>query len=155
MNLQSSEKKPVHLQWDSGKVVVTPEDQDRFVMEAGRAIASCQGVMAFDRLWAQFKDDFLPRLHDWCNTHSQQVVACYVLFPVGPDIQVFLVGSSKQFDFALSDEIAALEMNLEASHWVTDIVQLPNGSPEMLGSFFNPAESLLVYGHGSRAQVES
>jgi hypothetical protein len=152
--IQLPSAKPIQLQWDGGKVVVTPEDQDRFVMEAGKAVASCQGMLAFERFFKQFQDEFLAHLHQWCGRNTSRVTACYALMPTGADMRVFVIGATPRMDFELSDMISDLELEFEEKGWRADIVQLPVSTNEMLMSFFNPAESIQVYGNSSRASDE-
>jgi len=147
--------KPLQLHWNSGKVLVTPQDNDRFVVEAKMAIASCQGVVAFDRFWQQFQEDFLTRLYKWCEQYQSQVRACYVPFPTGADIPVFVIGSSERFDFNLNDHISDLELELDQVGWRADIVQLPLASPETFSSFFKLSGSIQVYGDGEGTRSES
>jgi len=154
MSSLQSGGQPLQLQWTGGKVVISPADQDRFVIEAGRAVASCQGMLAFDRFWNQFRDDFLVLLHQWCIKNSDKVVSCFVPFPAGMDIRVFIVGAAQHFDFELNDRLSDVEQEFDGHGWKTDIVQLPSASAETLRSFFNPSESIQVYGNGERAQGE-
>jgi hypothetical protein len=155
MSSVQSSNQPIQLQWNGGAVVITPEDEDRFVKEAQWAVTAYQGLLAFERLFEQFKREFLPTLHDWCGKHAEAVASCYVPLPLAPCIKVFLVGALNKFDFQLSDAVSDFEVELERAGWPTDIVQLPATSSEMLRSFFDPVQSIQVYGNASRAPIES
>jgi hypothetical protein len=60
MSSVQSSNKPIQLQWNGGAVVITPEDEDRFVKEAQWAVTACQGVLSFERhyqvRWFAFED---------------------------------------------------------------------------------------------------
>jgi hypothetical protein len=146
--------RPIQLRHDGGQVVITPEDQDRFVKDAGWAVTACQGVFAVEKMLEHFTGDFLKRLSVWCEAHRDRIYACYVPFP-SQSTRVFVISASPSFDFGLSDLISDLEMDLAKSNWVADVLQLPSSSPEMLRSFFDPSRSFQVYGNADRTQIES
>lgn len=60
-------------------------------------------------------------------------------------LQAFIVTSSPRFDFALADEIAALEMQLANAGWRVGVAQLPKAEDRSLATFFNPEWALEVY----------
>ena len=110
----SASKGPIQLRYNGGQVVVTPDDQDRFVMASRQAVSACQNALAVTRLVEQFKSELLGRLHQWCAHHAGQVQSCYVPFlESGSCINAFIVAKSAKFDFALSDAIADLEVALD------------------------------------------
>jgi len=154
-NLQSPfEAKPIQLQWGDGQVVVTPEDQDRFVKEAKWAVAACQGFIQIEKIFAKFKDEFLAKLRGWCERNADRITDCYVPFASPHGVQVYVIGASEGFDFQLSELLSELEQSLDNDGWVADILQLPQSSPEMLLSFFDPSRSIQVYGNGSGTPSE-
>lgn len=145
----STTKGPIHVRYDGGQVVVCPEDEDRFVMASGHVVSACQCMIAANRVLDQFKEDFLPHLHNWCAARASQVRACYVPFlSSGVCMKVFVVARSEVFDFDLSDAIAELEMELHRKKWPCDILQVSAGSLEELQAFFNPEQSIQVFGDG-------
>ncbi len=151
--MQSSDVKPIQIQWGEGQVVFTPEDQDRFVKEAKWAISACQGFLQVEKQVKKFQDEFLARLRSWCEQNSEKVKACYVPFDTAQS-SVFMVGNNSQFDFPLSESLTELEQTLDNEGWCADILQLPNSSPEMIFSFFDPSHSIQVYGNSSGTPVE-
>jgi hypothetical protein len=91
--------------------------------------------------------ELLGRLHQWCNEQRDRVQACYLPLPIsGQCIKVFVVARGNRFDFALSDSIAALELELDDAGWPCDILQIATGAPEELQAFFDPTESIQVCG---------
>jgi hypothetical protein len=145
----SAVKGPVQLHYKAGQVVITAEDEDRFVMGSFQAVSACQNAIARDRFVAQFRNDFLNRLYNWCRNNSRNVLRCYVPFgSYGECIKVFVVNGSARFDFNLSDSIADLELELADAGWPCDILQIASGTPEEIRAFFDPAQSIQVFGDG-------
>jgi len=143
-------KRPIQLHYKGGEVVVTPEDQDRFVIASQYAVSACQNQLAADRFVREFSGQFLKVLLEWCKRHQEQVQACYVPIPVsGSCIKVFVVSNSSKFDFALSDLIADLELDFCKNGWPCDILQIGSGEPDELRAFFAPEQSIQVCGDGN------
>lgn len=142
--MNTKEKQAVRIRHDDGSIVFTPEDEDRFIMEAGTTIAACQSKLAIDRFLAQFKSELLSALVGWCEKHNDQVCACYV--PFSPELTVYVVTQANRYDFTLSDSLSDLEMDLFTRGWPVDVRQIPFGPKEVLNTFFDPAGSIQVYG---------
>jgi hypothetical protein len=130
----------------SGQVTVEPEDEDRFVISAQEAVKACRNELNADQAIRTFKQEFLAPLRAWCETHSSRVEACFVPPPTG-HLAVYVIGVSDRYDFALGDEIAALELALADRGWRVGVMHLPNGPDEYLLSHFNPEGAIKVYGH--------
>jgi hypothetical protein len=134
---------PIHLRFDAGKVVVTPEDQDRFVLASESAVQACQIMNASLQLRERFKEEFLAGLFRWCQDHADKVGECYVA--ISHVLSVFIVGTSGKYDFSLDDPISDLEMAMDEKGWSCDILQLPSNDTDSLKAFFNKEQSILVY----------
>lgn len=139
---------PVQLRFDAGKVVITPEDQDRFVLAANNAVRACQLINASLQLRERFKEEFLAGLFRWCQENAIKVGECYVAMEDG--ITVFVVGSAGKYDFDLDKPISTIEMAMEEKGWPCDIIQLPTSDGDSLKSFFDKENSIQVYAHSSR-----
>jgi hypothetical protein len=72
------------------------------------------------------------------------VAACYLPIPAG-HLQAFIVTTSPRFDFALADEIAAMERELAKGGWRVGVSQLPAAEDRSLATFFNPEGALEIY----------
>lgn len=137
--------RPIQLKWDAGTVVITPEDENRFVKESKWAVTACQNQLAAERFVEQFKSEFLARVHEWCQEHDDRVLAAYVAL-TSQHLQVFVVSRLGRYDFSLSDDVSDLESELFEKNWPCEIVQIPAGSIESLQTFFDPERSIEVYG---------
>ena len=118
-------------------------------MLAEQVVSACQHSLAATRFCEQFRNDFLPKLYAWCDEHRKRVRACYI--PVSPTagcIKVFVVTASAKFDFELSDLIAELELEMDRKTWNCDILQVGVFDQTGLETFFDPQNSIMVYGDG-------
>jgi hypothetical protein len=134
----------IRISHTDGKVVVEPEDEDRFVMTAQSAVQACQESHHREEAIRTFKEEFLNPLYEWCLGHSGKVKACYIAVPVSY-IQVFVVGTSQRYDFGLSRELSALELKLADAGWRVSVLQLPAASAEDLQTYFSPEGAIEVY----------
>jgi hypothetical protein len=145
--------KPVPLTYLDGQVRVTPEDQDIFFISAVAAVRACCEVVRQEERVFRFTEEVLLPLHRWCLERSDRVSACYLPQPTG-NIKVFVVGTSRRFDFDLAEEVAALELRLARSGWRIGVVLLPASDEEALATFFNAEGALEVYAQRGPAPQE-
>lgn len=141
-----AEPQAIQPVWNLHSAMVMPPDRLRFVNEARLALGGDQNDLGTDSFWKRFEDDFLATVRQWCEQHGERVAACYVPFPRG-HLRVFVVSRSATYDFSLSDEITALEMDLFQKHWASDVNQVPLTSAADLEALFSPTASIQVYGH--------
>ena len=134
---------------DSGRVLVTPDDEDRFVLTAQNAVKACQDQRRSEEAIKRFKSDLIVPLVDWCKRHVDRVHACYIPVPAG-FVQVFIVGASSKYDFALGEQVAALELSLFDAGWRVNVLQIPRAEDEDLQTYFNVEGAIQVY-----AQLEA
>jgi hypothetical protein len=132
------------LSFRDGQVMVTPEDHDVFFISAQRATEACREAVRETQRVEQFKDDFLIPLHEWCEARADKVRACYLPRPAG-SVRVFVVTASPRYDFALGEELAALELRLARAGWRVGVSQLPEADGDSLATFFSPDGALEVY----------
>jgi hypothetical protein len=144
MSTELTHKGPVQLRFDGGKVVVTPEDQNRFVIAADKAVEACQLMDAGLQLRERFKEEFLTRLFQWCQRHADKINGCYVAIRDGT-LTVFVIGASGTYDFDLDDPISELEAEMQDKGWSSDIIQLPADDSDSRRTFFDEETSILVY----------
>jgi hypothetical protein len=145
--------RPIQLKWDGGHVVVTPEDEDRFVKESVWAVGACQQMLAVERMAEQLKTEFFPMVRRWCEDHADRLETCVVA--LSPTVfMVFVVTKNRKYDFSLSDALADLEMELAQKSWPAEVLQIPDGSTESLQTFFDPEKAILVYERAAQSIVQ-
>ena len=145
MSTLTTPDRPIQLHWNGGKVVVTPEDENRFVKEAAWAVSACQSKLAIERYIEQLSAEFFPTVREWCVAHSDRVQAAFVPLPTD-HFHVFVVSRSPTYDFELSEPLADLESNLLQKNWPCEVLQIPACDGDALQTFFNPEGSVQVYG---------
>jgi hypothetical protein len=141
-----TDPKPIQLRWDAGNVVVTPEDEDRFVKESVWAVGACQQMLAVERMAEQLKTDFFPTIRNWCEGNAEHIESCFVTLHPGP-FMVFVVTKNRRYDFSLSDSLTDLEMKLFEKNWPAEVLQIPDGSQESLQTFFDTEKAFQVHGN--------
>ena len=105
MVTRTQNKGTVHLRFDDGQVFVTPQDYDRFLIEARPAIDALR--QACDaQVWVKnLFEIYVPLLHRWCLARSNKITACYVALPIGlKSLKVFVVVANG-YDQQLGEEV--------------------------------------------------
>lgn len=143
--MSSTSGSAIQVHFDGGHVVITPEDEHRFVKASPWAASADQSAPAADRFVERFKTEFLVTLREWCRAHQERVRACYVP-SASPHLTVFVITRAGRYDLALSDTLSDLEFALFQMNWPAEVLQLPAGTIESLQSFFDPSSSIQVYG---------
>ncbi len=92
---------------------------------------------------SRFVDGFVAPVREWCRAHSGKIGACYLsLYERIPT--VFVIGSSPGYDYALSDPLAELDLDLHRRGWTCQVLQLPAGNPGTLDAFIHREKAVRV-----------
>lgn len=129
----------------SGHVTVEPQDEDRFVISAQKAVEACQQHHRGEQVIKVFKQKFLQPLRVWCEEHASKVRGCYVPPLPGDYLEVYVLGETRKYDFDLGRELAKLELQLFDMGWRVNVVQIPDCPNESLQTHFNPDGAIEVY----------
>ena len=142
---ENSKNQTIQLNYsDTGHVTVTPDDEDRFVLTAQNAVKACQKHFRATEAIKRFKSDFIGPLRQWCTANAARVAACYVPAPTD-HLQVFVIGATPAYDFALGQEVSALERELYHAGWKLSVLQIPQSSDEELSTYFDLDGALQVH----------
>ena len=137
---------PLRLDFRSEqRVVVVPEDEDRFVLTSHEAARACRRV-ANEKEWRSEFGSFLAKVHDWCEQHSKSIDGAYLA--LGDEgMKVFVVTIRDEYDFGLGDEVARLGIELADLFpgCPADVLHVPNMALNDLDSFFTPSTALQLY----------
>lgn len=144
----------VHLNMtnEDGQVVVTPSNQDRFVLKMEKAVRACQVVQSAEVFEKRFRV-MLGRLGEWLSNHRDSAASAWLTMRDG---QWSFVVMRKQvaYDGAFEDQLTDLELgiardsDLEGIHVSTMV--LPLMSEECLQSFVDPALAMVFNPLGDR-----
>lgn len=146
---------PVHLRFDGSTVYITPKDSGRFRMTAKRAIETLKKRRELDKMLRRFEEEYLPRLHSWCQKNSSRIQSCYLWVPNQHGLTVVVVGASGKYDFELGDMISQFAIELEQERWPSNVLQVVASGPEEIHTYFDPETSLQVYAKTEAASGKS
>ena len=136
----------LHFQDVETQIVVTPDDNDRFVTTSSEAAQACK--MAQDALrWKPEFEALLKHIHDWCAEHTERVARAFLSFS-SDGLKLFLLthGSSYRFDFDDAVSEFDLELDKKFPNCPGEVMQLPETPVESLTSFFDPAKAFQLHG---------
>lgn len=147
----------IRLNFSGDRVLVEPENGDRFIMTAEQAVEACKSAAGRagktrrssrgkdEVILRRFERDFIQPLRAWCESNAGRVSACYVPFPAG-HVEVYVVGKSAKYDFDLGSDLSGLELQLFDRGWRVNVVQLPRADEDDgLRAHFDYDGALEVY----------
>lgn len=145
------EQGPIRIDHHDGdrNVVLTPANQDRFIMSCKDAVASCESVS----LWSADFRGLIAHLTEWVKGREGKLTSIFVS-PADRRIGVFVVSASESFDFDLAEQVAELshEILLHFKNIWPQALLIPGGDPDCLASFVDQRLALQVYGPISESQ---
>ncbi len=137
---------PIRLDFKSErKVVVTPSDENRFVLAEREAAQACQYAENLTEFSTAFQACLL-HLREWAEAHADDVRGCYV--SVGMEgIKAFVVMSGTAYRYDLDASINALDREIAQKFpfVIVDVLQLPETGPDSLSTFFSTSSAIQVY----------
>ena len=141
---------PIRLSFRSEqRVVVEPDDKDRFIITMREAAQACQQAED-NKEWEDAFQEFLVDLEQWGESHSDRVRSVYVY--IGDGTLNILVGNNlDEYDSDLDDTLSDLDISLvQKFPWlVADVMQIPGEVRPRI-----PFEkAILVYGDGKRTSA--
>ena len=143
----------VQLRWDmkDGLVVVTPEDQDRFVIKLRRAIEMLQQGDHADKFSHQFSL-LLRLLAEWLTDRSD-IERAFLTYRDG-SLSFVVVRSLCKYDDDFEDALSDLDFDIASDADLNlikmDAIALPPASETALRSFLDPEFTFeyVAHGHG-------
>lgn len=145
-----AEATPIQLLWHQkdGVIVVTPSDQDRFLVKVGKAIELLRQDKRRELFEKQF-DLLVRQLAAWLERHSQKVDHAFLT--AGESVLRFIVVRKEtRFDSELTDALSDLSVAI-ANDPDLDLVKLsaralPQVSEEALQSFLDSSFTIEIHG---------
>jgi len=138
---------PIRIDFRSVQhVVVTPEDQDRFVTTSREAAMACRRAED-EKAWDEQFHRFLAHVHEWSGKHSDLVSGSYVGVS-DEGLRVFLTTRGDGYRFDFDDEVSDLDLELDRlfPNCPCTVMHLPESPKEALTSFFSLADAIQTYG---------
>lgn len=128
------------------QVIITPEDQDRFVLTCDQAIAACK-IHSSRKVWFEELGRLFFHVNHWAIQHQDRVLACYAA-PRGGQVVVFVIPKSDHFSFDLADLVVDLDIEITQKFQSipAEVLQIPGASNSQFNSFVDPKIAKHLYG---------
>jgi hypothetical protein len=140
-----------------GNIVVTPQDQDRFVIRVGRAIAILQQAAEAEKFRAQF-NLLLRMLAEWLKEHQDEIAKAYLTDRDGA-LAFVVVRKSCEYDDDFEDVISALDFQIANDPDLDlirmDTIALPSAAEAAITSFIDPGFAFEYVDNGNRSRSHS
>ena len=148
---RTTSSRPIRLNVRSEKrVVVEPEDEDRFVLTVREAAQACQQHHD-DKEWETLFNRFLIFLESWGKNHSDKVASVFVNVCDGA-LNILICTADGLYDTSLDDMLTDLDLELvkEFDWLVAEVMQVP---ASVQSDRIPYEKAILVYGDGKRTQT--
>ncbi|MCG8408852.1 MAG: hypothetical protein MI923_26910 [Phycisphaerales bacterium] len=136
---------------DERSVLISPENEDRFVLSCKETIQAVQSGLGEIAFQAELKE-LIKHISEWVTKRIESLHACYLASRDG-DLVVFSVPKSDQYDNLLADELTELDVELaeKFQYWRCQVVQIPGKSSTELAAFLDEEQALAFHGPQDQA----
>ena len=133
-----------HLHDAQRPFVIAPENRDLFVRTGRQVIAACNTQLKIER-WLEVYEAMLGSVRDFAEEHAGHVAECYAV-PRDAKTVLSFVPKSKEFDFDLADELAALQFDFQQRFEnVVGSIEVGQVPAWDLRRFLDPDEAQRIY----------
>ncbi len=149
--------RPLHLdaKQDADRVVVlTPEDEDRFVRSCAWVVEATKLGISRD-VWLRELHGLLSHVRAWAQKHSRLVKRAYATHR-DAQVAIYVVPQAGRFDFDLSEKVTELDLEVAEKFQACpcDVLQMPDKPLAELEQLTGNHLAILIYGDGSAAQSQ-
>jgi len=127
------------------KVLVVPEDEDRFLVSVDAAVKACQAADKTLQFGRQFRDILLPRLGLWISDRADKLKKAYLTVREEGLLFVAILARA-EYDRELEDDLSELDIAVARDPHLDlidlEVLALPNASDAAHASFLNPEATL-------------
>ena len=155
MSIAENTSAVVCLEWslnESGRLLITPRDNDRFMLKVNRAIEILQQGHAVEKFTQQF-NVLLRVLAEWIRD-KEGIAKAYLTERDGV-LAFVVVRDSCRYDDDFEDEISGLDFRLardpDLNLITLNVIALPAVGDGAISSFVDPSFALEYVGHGNRS----
>ena len=140
----------IHLKWHHGenRVLVEPEDEDRFLTTVQDIITAC-GVSREMLVFKKQFDALLRRLAEWVEEHQERIRDAYITVR-DAGLMFLVVQTGREYDRAFEDALTDLDLEVAQDDSMglveMSVLALPNCAPEAVEGFLS-SEVTLAYAH--------
>jgi hypothetical protein len=148
MTAAQAQQGPIQIDWKTdGSVSVVGQNRHRFLITMQQAAEAC--ARGHEQLiFAEEFKNVLARVHEWIKLHQASISTAYFAV-VERQLVFFISPRSERMDFALSDEISQLEVELyhDFANVRCEVRQIPGHEPEALRTFLDLEQAILLHGN--------
>lgn len=139
---------PIQLDYRlHGKVVVTPKNQDRFVITVREAAEACNALANRDRFTEQWQA-LLERLIQWLRQNDKDVKKAYLTLRDG-GLCFVVIRKSAAYDRAFEDALTRLDIDIardsDFDTITLNVMGLPNVSNRAAMSFVSEDHCMVAF----------
>lgn len=128
----------------NGSVVVTPADQDRFIVTVQEAVVACRDAKEILEYRRQLVDRLVPTLKSWLEARRPKVRKAFLTIR-DSGLLFLVVRKEAAVDGEFTDQLTALEVDVANDAALNmirmDVLALPDVSEDGLRSFLNPGRA--------------
>ena len=116
------------LQEADRPVVITPDDEDRFVKTCRWVVEASKLGLSRD-VWLRELHSMFSRVQRFCDEHQRLVRFCFA-YKRDDQIGIYFVPREGKYDFDLSERMTELDIELAEKHQacLCDVFQIPESS---------------------------
>jgi hypothetical protein len=139
---KTTEKTYIRLDYTrDGSVLVTPSEQDRFVVSIQQAISACSNAETTLKYFRQFTEVLVPKLKEWLKARRPKVQRAFLTYRDG-GLLLLVVRKQTPLDGEFTDELTKLDVEIANDPNLDlirlDVLALPNVPDESVKSFLSP-----------------
>jgi hypothetical protein len=148
---RAARSRPIRIGFQSvEKVLVEPEDNDRFLITAREAARACKQAED-NKEWGENFSQFLVFLEKWAKSKKDKLDALFLDIGDG-SLTVLACTPGENYDFGFDDELSELDLAIvDRFPWcIAEVMQVPTRLKESQISF---EKAIQIYGDGTRTQT--
>ena len=137
---------PIQLRWGekNKRVVVIPEDEDRFILTVEAAIRACNVAVEYSAFMPVFRN-LLTRLGEWTRQHKKQILDAYLTVRDN-ELMFVIVKKTREYNRALEDLLTSLDIRIaqdkDFEMIKLSVLGLPKSPTKSVADFLSPQNTL-------------
>lgn len=139
----------LHYKETAHKVVVTPDNEDRFCTTVDSAIKACRAYNETTLFSKQFRD-LLNYLANWISKNEDKIYKSFITIR-DADLLFLIISKTRKYDRLFEDSLTQLDIDVAQNqdfHLIRlSVLNIPNTTTECTESFLYSNVAYLEYHH--------
>ena len=137
---------PIQLRWGekNKRVVVTPEDENRFIVTVEAAIRACNAAVQYSAFEPVFSN-LLTHLGEWKRQHEEQILDAYLTVR-DAELMFVVVKKTREYDREFEDLLTSLDIGIAQDKDFEminlSVLGLPKSPTKSVADFLSPQNTL-------------